>query len=94
MTLSDLPPAEQRQFLDGITVGIGTREARRPAVDLDALDPWRGDDAGWWWRKGFEIGFKGRDAQETADGGTRQSKPGAPARAEPCAVLRCRPPPE
>ena len=73
MTLSDLPPAEQRQFMDGITVGIGTREAGRPAVDLDALDPWRGDDAGWWWRKGFEIGFKGRDAHEELAGIERQA---------------------
>jgi hypothetical protein len=31
MILSDLPPREQERYLDGITVGIGTRELGRPA---------------------------------------------------------------
>ena len=64
MTLSDLPPAEQRKYLDGITVGIGTREAGRPASDRDILDPWPGDEEGYWWRRGFDVGFDGRDVQQ------------------------------
>ncbi len=36
----------------------------RPKSDRDALDPWRGDDEGWFWRRGFEAGFEGRDAAE------------------------------
>lgn len=44
MRLSDLPPAEQKHFLDGITVGIATREAGRLASDRDQLDPYQGDD--------------------------------------------------
>ena len=62
MRLSDLPPREQERYLDGITVGIGTREHGRPRSDRDALDPWHGDDEGWFWRRGFDAGFDGRDA--------------------------------
>ena len=36
MILSDLPPREQERFLDGITVGIGTREVGRPRQALAA----------------------------------------------------------
>ena len=64
MKLSDLPPAEQKHFLDGITVGIATREAGRPASDKDQLDPYQGDDVGWWWRRGFDAGFNDRDPHE------------------------------
>ena len=64
MILSDLPPREQERYLDGITVGIGTREASRPRGDRDQLDPWQGDDEGWLWRRGFDVGFEGRDATE------------------------------
>ncbi len=32
MVLSDLLPREQDRYLDGITVGIGTREVGRPAI--------------------------------------------------------------
>jgi hypothetical protein len=64
MILSDLPPREQERYLDGITVGIGTREASRPRGDRDQLDPWQGDDEGWLWRRGFDVGFEGRDAAE------------------------------
>ena len=64
MILSDLPPREQERYLDGITVGIGTRELGRSARDRDQLDPWQGDDEGWLWRRGFDVGFEGRDAAE------------------------------
>ena len=64
MILSDLPPREQERYLDGITVGIGTRELGRSARDRDQLDPWQGDDEGWLWRRGFDVGFEGRDATE------------------------------
>jgi hypothetical protein len=64
MRLSDLPPREQDRYLDGITVGIGTREHGRPRSDRDRLDPWQGDDEGWFWRRGFDTGFEGRDAAE------------------------------
>lgn len=61
MKLSDLPPAEQQHFLDGITVGIATREAERPDSDKERLDPTQGGDDGWWWRRGFDVGFAARD---------------------------------
>jgi hypothetical protein len=64
MILSDLPPREQERYLDGITVGIGTRELGRSARDRDQLDPWQGGDEGWLWRRGFDVGFEGRDAAE------------------------------
>ena len=64
MILSDLPPREQERYLDGITVGIGTRELGRSARDRDQLDPWQGDDEGWLWRRGCDAGFEGRDAVE------------------------------
>jgi hypothetical protein len=64
MRLSDLPPREQDRYLDGITVGIGTREHGRPKSDREALDPWQGGDEGWFWRRGFDAGFDGRDAAE------------------------------
>ena len=64
MILSDLPPREQERYLDGITVGIGTREADRPRGDRDQLDPFQGEDEGWLWRRGFDVGFEGRDAAE------------------------------
>ena len=43
MNLHDLPRRDQERYLDGVTVGIGTREAGRPGSDRDALDPFRGD---------------------------------------------------
>ena len=64
MILSDLPPREQERFLDGITVGIGTREAGRPRSDREQLDPFQGRDEGWLWRRGFDVGFEGRDAAD------------------------------
>src|SRR4051794_23487953 len=64
MNLHDLPPRDQERYLDGVTVGIGTREAGRPRNDRDALDPFRGDDEGWLWRRGSDAGFDGRDARE------------------------------
>jgi hypothetical protein len=27
----------------------------------DVLNLWRGDDEGWFWRRGFDAGFEGRD---------------------------------
>ena len=64
MVLSDLPPREQERFLDGITVGIGTREHGRPRSDRERLDPFQGEEEGWLWRRGFDVGFDGRDAAE------------------------------
>ena len=64
MILSDLPPREQECYLDGITVGIGTREAGRPRSDRERLDPFQGGDDGLLWRRGFDVGFEGRDAAE------------------------------
>ena len=64
MMLSDLPPAEQRRYLDGITVGIATRETGEPADIKARLDPFQGDDEGWWWRRGFDVGYGGRDPHE------------------------------
>lgn len=61
MHLSDLPPREQDRYLDGITVGIATREGERPATDRDRLDPFQGSDDGWWWRRGFDVGYAARD---------------------------------
>jgi hypothetical protein len=64
MILSDLPPREQERYLDGITIGIGTRELGRPASDRERLDPWHGGDEGWLWRRGFDVGFEGCVAEE------------------------------
>jgi hypothetical protein len=64
MILSDLPPREQERYLDGITVGIGTREHGRPRSDRERLDPFQGEEEGWLWRRGFDVGFDGRDAAE------------------------------
>ena len=33
----DLPHRDQERCLDGVTVGIGTREAGRPRSDRDAV---------------------------------------------------------
>ena len=64
MNLHDLPPRDQERYLDGVTVGIGTREAGRPRNDRDALDLSQGDDEGWLWQRGFDAGFDGRDTRE------------------------------
>ena len=79
MHLSDLPSAEQQHFLDGITVGIATREARRPGGDKDRLDPTRGSDDGWWWRRGFDVGYNGRDPHEELAAIGRERSQGAGA---------------
>jgi hypothetical protein len=59
MNLHDLPPRDQERYLDGVTVGIGTREA-----DRAALDPFQGNDEGWLWRQSFDAGFDGRDTRD------------------------------
>ena len=53
-----------RVVLPHLGGGIGTREAGQPASDRDRLDPWQGQDEGWLWRRGFDVGFRGRDAAE------------------------------